>query len=543
MTLTRYFKKDFMSDLKAGLITGVVAIPLAIAFAIASGVSPVLGFYTAIIAGILTPLLGGSSYSISGPTGAMAVIILSIVNQYGIEGLLLAGFVSGLLQLFFGFMNLGKVIKYIPLPVVSGFTAGIGAVIFIGQLPNLFGITIAQSDKVWINLYAIFSNIFLINKIAFLIAIVTIIMLIYLPRLISKIKFLKDIPPSFIALCLSIIFVYFLKLNVPIIGDIPKGLPAISMFNLSWTLLISILPAAFTIAILGSIESLLCAVVCDTMTCTKHNSNKELIGQGLTNMILPFFGTLPSTAAIARSAVNIREGAKTKFSGVIHALFILGVLLFLSPLIKYIPKAFLAGVLIVVSIKMINFHEFKTMWKLSKEDILIFLVTFTLTIFTDLVFAVQIGMLFAVFLLFLRLVQLTEIKSMDEYHKDTCFNNQIQNDLKLKDNVAIFTIYGPLFFGTMDTFENRIYHPIYIKRKYVILRMNVVNIIDSTAIERLKSFILDRQKGDDFVYLTELRPNIKNTLLKDDEFKKMHTDKIIFETTNDALNYIRQNIK
>ena len=302
-----YCKESLIPDLKAGFVTALVALPLAIAFAIASGVHPIMGLYTAIIAGILGSTFGGSRFSITGPTGAMTVIILSTVNKYGIEGLLVAGMLAGIIQILFGVIKLGSLVKFIPFPIISGFTAGIGVIIFFGQIPNALGLVIPAKEKIWETASEILINITHINITALLITIFTILCLVYLPKLLSTRRILLAIPPSLIPLLISTIAVVMLNINIPLVGEIPTGFPTLQFININLELVQHVLPAAFTIALLGLIEALLCAVVCDGMTNTKHNSNKELIGQGICNLVMPFFNGIPSTAAVARSAVDIRE--------------------------------------------------------------------------------------------------------------------------------------------------------------------------------------------------------------------------------------------
>jgi sulfate permease, SulP family len=268
----KYFEESFLGDLKAGLITAVVALPLAIAFAIASGVEPVMGLYTAIIAGMLISTFGGSRYSVSGPTGAMTVIVLSTVNGHGVEGLLLAGFLAGIFQILFGIFRLGKVVKYIPLPVISGFTSGIGIIILIGQLSNVFGLVLPAREHVWETVYDVIAGIDMMNILALSMFAGTIILMLLLPKALSNIKYLKNVPASIITLVLSVILTYRFDLEIPIVGEIPSTIPQIHMLDINIGLMYAVLPAAFTIALLGTIESLLCAVVCDAMTNTKHNS-------------------------------------------------------------------------------------------------------------------------------------------------------------------------------------------------------------------------------------------------------------------------------
>jgi len=419
--IKKYFVEDFSSDLKAGFITAVVALPLAIGFAIASGVHPVMGLYTAVIAGFLGSLIGGSRFSVTGPTGAMTVLILSTLNKYGVEGVLLAGLIAGVIQLLFGLIKVGKFVKFIPLPIISGFTAGIGVLIFIGQIPNFLGISIKSHEFIGDTFIEIGKSIPSANLTAILISVFTFSILMFLPKIFSHIKFLKAVPASIIALVVTTVFAYFYaaRMGIPTVGEIPSSLPSFNMVNIDWHLVKEILPSAFTIALLGAIEALLCAVVSDGMTGTKHNSNKELVAQGIVNMIVPFFGGIPATAAVARTAVNIREGAKTRIAGMIHALILLLTILFFAPVAKYIPKSFLAGILMFVSLKMINIREIWTILHLSKSETLGLLITLSLTVLTDLVFAVEVGFVFAVILVFIRLIneiQITHHEDIDNSH-------------------------------------------------------------------------------------------------------------------------------
>ncbi|WP_321429851.1 SulP family inorganic anion transporter [uncultured Methanolobus sp.] len=540
--VSNYLKESFTSDLKAGFITAVVALPLAIAFAIASGVEPQMGLYTAVIAGMLVSASGGSRYSISGPTGAMTVIILSTLHSFELEGLLLAGFLAGAFQILFGVLKLGKVVKYIPLPVISGFTSGIGAIILIGQIPNALGLVIPSKEHVWETLYAIISSANLISSTAVTICVATILLLLFLPGLMARIKYINSLPPSIIALILSVIIVYHFGLEIPLVGSIPAGLPQIRMINFNLELLMNVLPAALTIALLGAIEALLCAVVCDGMTNSRHDSNKELIGQGIANMALPFFSGIPCTAAIARSAVNIREGAKTRMSGIIHALILLMILVFLGPIAAFIPKAYLAGVLILVSLRMININEFKTTMSISKMDTAVLLVTFLLTVLTDLVFAVQMGMFLSIILLFIRLTNVIDVQSMENYDKTKGINATIFADPYLEKNVSVYTINGPFFFGAMNVFESKINEHMTISKPHIILRMRYVPFIDTTGIERLKSFIKASRKQHQRVYLTSVQPEVMRRMESDLELtelmQKQHVH--ICDSSQEALSFLKK---
>ncbi len=542
MHLKQYFNEYFTADLKAGFITAVVALPLAIAFAIASGVPPIMGIYTAIIAGILGSLFGGSMFSITGPTGAMTVIILSAVSKYGVEGLMLAGFLAGLIQLLFGIVRLGRFVQFIPLPVVSGFTAGIGAIIFIGQIANGLGLKIAAHEHVWETLAEIFANLNQINGIAVVITIGTILCLVYLSHLLSRVKYLCNLPSSLFPLLIFTAAVIFFQLPIPQVGEIPRGLPTFQFINFNFELVQNVLPAAFTIALLGSIEALLCAVVCDGMTNTKHKSDKELMGQGIANVVLPFFGAMPATAAIARSGVNIREGAKTKYAGVIHALILLLILLFFAPIAQYIPKAFLAGILMYVAVRMINIHEFKTIMKISRAEAIVLFATFALTVLTDLVFAVEVGMVLAVFLLFVRLTNIIDISNMKDYQEHDGLNAFVYRNEKLKEVVTAYTIHGPFFFGAMSVFDKKINEHIEVKKPIIILRFKYVPFIDSTALVRLNEFILQRKKEKGVVLIADMNPTVYRMLRNNTEFMLLVKEKYMFHKTKDALAYIEKNL-
>lgn len=546
--VTAYFKENFVYDLKAGFITAVVALPLALAFAIASGVPPVMGLYTAIIAGILGSLFGGSIFSITGPTGAMVVLILSTVSKYGIEGLLLAGFLAGIIQIGFGLLKVGKVVKYLPMPLISGFTAGIGAIIFIGQIGNSLGLKLQPQEHVWETVAEIFTHLPETKIAALGITLGTALLVLFLPKLFSKNKFTKNIPASIVALIGFTIIAITFALNIPVVGEIPTGLPALHAPTFNWELVKNVLPAAFTIALLGAIEALLCAVVCDGMTGTKHSSNRELLAQGTVNVIMPFFGGMAATAAVARSGVNIREGARTRYAGVIHGLILLCTLLFLGPLAEGIPRAFLAGILMVVSVKMMNLQEFKTVLRLSWLDTAVLLVTFGLTVLTDLVFAVQVGMLLAVLLLFIRLTTMIEVKNMEDYTKDTKINSLVSSNPLLKEKVSVYTINGPFFFGAMNVFDHKIDEHLQMNNKpYAVLRMKYVPFIDSTGVVRLAEFIRKREKHNSTVILTSVDEKVKKVLLKDHEFQLLmkgeHKKQLLMlENTQKALELIEKEL-
>ncbi len=539
MEFKRYIKEGLAGDLKAGFITAIVALPLAIAFAIASGVNPVYGIYTAIIAGILGSAIGGSRYSITGPTGAMAVIILSTLNKNGLEGLLLAGFLAGIFQILFGVLRFGKFVKFIPIPIIAGFTAGIGILIFLGQLNNFLGLILPAQENVFSSIWESLHNLSGVNILAISISLFTILVLVFYPRFFKRVKYLKDVPPSIIALLASTIAVAVFSLSVPTVGVIPRSLPKINWLNFNLQLVEAVLPASFTIALLGSIEALLCAVVADGMTSTKHSSNKELVGQGIANVVLPFFGGIPATAAIARTAVNIREGAKTRMAGIYHALILLAIMLFLAPLALFIPKAFLAGVLMVVSLRMINIGEIKTIYYTGKLELLTFLLTLILTVVTNLVLAVQIGMLFAIFLLFYRLTSIISIKNMEEYDSKGEINSLLNSDKFLKENVSIYTIHGPFFFGAMNIFEQKIKEHINMQKPVIIIRMKHVPFVDGTGEIQLINFIKSRKSKNGRVLFTEFWPGVKEKLMKNKEFNSLISKEDIFSSVEKALSHLK----
>jgi SulP family sulfate permease len=543
-----YFRESFAPDLKAGFITAVVALPLAIGFAIASGVHPIMGLTTAIIAGFLGSAFGGSRFSITGPTGAMTVVILSTLHKFGMEGLLLAGFLAGLIQLILGLVKIGKYIKFIPLPIISGFTSGIGILIFTGQISNALGIKTASHEFVGDTLVEIAENLVMTNPAALIITAVTILLLIYLPRLTIKVKYLKIVPASIVALIGTTIAAYLLRgtIDIPSVGAIPAGLPEFHFFNFSFSLARHVLPSAFTIALLGAIEALLCAVVCDGMTGTKHDSDRELVSQGVVNIIMPFFTGIPATAAVARSAVNIREGARTKGAGVIHAIFLLLTVLFLAPVAVYIPKAFLAGILMYVSARMVNIKEIKTIMRISKSETTALFITLGLTVLTDLVFAVQVGFVFAVFLVFIKLTNVISIlHSTGDISMKNCGIRKAgaRKPFPQKENVSIYSIHGPFFFGAMNLFDSKVNEQLDVKRPRIIIDLHDVPFIDSTALVRLIEFINARQKENKKVYFAGANKTVKRILAENPEFAEYldKRKKKLFDSVDSALKFIESN--
>ncbi|WP_318785264.1 SulP family inorganic anion transporter [Methanimicrococcus hacksteinii] len=534
-----YFKNMFAFDLKAGFITAVVALPLSIGFAVASGVDPSMGIYTAAVAGFLASLFGGSKFSITGPTGSMAVVVLAAMGQYGLEGLFLATVLAGLIQILLGVLKLGKIIKFMPLPLMSGFTAGLGLMIIVAQIPNALGIDIPEYDSTPEMLLLVLESLGSINPIVILMTIGTILLIRLLPRLTKNKKYLSSVPPTIVALILAVIILFVLHLEIPTVGAIPPKLPTFSLFSISLGLALNVLPFALMLVLLGTLESLLCAVVCDGMTATKHDSDRELIGQGIAKVVTPFFGGLPSTAAISRSTVNIREGAKTRASGLLHAVFLLLIMLFFGGVGAYLPYAFVAGVLFTVALPMVNLREFKVMLNYDRGSAAIFGITFILTVFTDMLLALEVGILLTMIKFMYDMAQSVQINTMEEYDStDSTEQIRMLHD-KFGEKLAIYTINGPFFFGAMNVFDQKVDVHLPNKRRVIIIRMRYVPYVDTTAVSRLNEFIENRNKENKYVLITGIRPTVKKYLLRDEKFDKHVRNKevYLFDTTELAVKY------
>ena len=498
--LKNYSKEKFMTDLMAGIIVGIVALPLAIAFGIASGVSPEKGLITAIIGGFIVSLLGGCNVQIGGPTGAFIVIVYGIIQNFGIEGLAIATVIAGIILILMGVLKLGTVIKFIPYPIVVGFTSGIAITIFTTQMKDLFGLTMDKVPADFISKWiAYFEAIDTINPWAFAIGFASILIIALSPKLTKK------IPGSLIAIIVMTIVVYIMRYHFGItgietIGDrftINASLPAPSPIKFDMTTINLLLPSAFTIAILGAIESLLSATVADGVTGDKHNSNTELIAQGAANMIVPIFGGIPVTGAIARTMTNINNGGRSPIAGIIHAIVLLLILLFLGPLTKHIPMACLAGVLIIVSYNMSEWRTFRSLMKNPKSDVSVLLATFFLTVIFDLTIAIEIGLLIAM-LFFMRRVAETTHVSVTTDEIDLSDEGEIHHDeevLSLPKGVEVYEIDGPFFFGVANKFDG-VMKSMGDKPKVRIIRMRKVPFMDSTGLHNLESlFRLSNSEG------------------------------------------------
>ncbi len=514
-----YDKKTFSSDLMAGIIVGIVALPLAIAFAIASGVSPEKGIITAIVAGFIISALGGSKVQIGGPTGAFIIIISGIIAQYGVQGLTIATLMAGVFLILMGVLRLGTIIKYIPYPIVVGFTSGIAVTIFTTQIKDLTGMQMSSNPSDFIEKWiAYFQNIGNIDLWSTAMGLLSIIIITLMPRISKK------IPGSLIAIIVVTIVALLLKEfcgidSIETIGDrfsINAKIPEAQMPQMTWDTIKGLAAPAFTIAILGAIESLLSATVADGVTGDHHNSNTELIGQGIANLATPLFGGIPATGAIARTMTNINNGGRTPIAGIVHAAVLLLIFLFLMPLARFIPMACLAGVLVVVSYGMSGWRSFLAMLKNPKSDITVLLLTFFLTIIFDLTIAIEVGLVCAC-LLFMRRMSETSDVSVIYNEIDISEDADMQagnlENLTIPKGVEVYEINGPYFFGAgnraeemMQRFGN--------DPKVRIIRMRKVPFIDSTGLHNLENLCLMSKKENVQIVLSGVNPKVEAVLVK-----------------------------
>ncbi|PYF05750.1 SulP family inorganic anion transporter [Ureibacillus chungkukjangi] len=506
-----YSLNHFKKDLLSGTIVGIVAVPLAMSFAIASGVKPEYGIYTAIIAGILISLLGGSKYQIGGPTGAFVPILLGIVISYGYENLLLAGLMAGIMLVLMGLFKLGALIKYIPRPVTIGFTAGIAVIIFTGQIANFLGLReIEQHERFIDNMKEIGGHLYRINGYSILVAAICFVVMLVTPKALPK------VPGALVGIVVSsAVTALFLSGHVATIGStygaIPNQLPEFGIPEITLDKIMMLLGPAFVIAMLGGIESLLSAVVADGMTNSKHNSNKELIGQGIANIVTPLFGGIPATGAIARTATNIKSGAVSPMSGIIHGVFVLLTLLVLAPFAVHIPLAALAPVLMIVAWNMSERKHFAHILKMKSGDSLVLATTFLLTVFTSLTVAVAAGLILAIVLFAKRMSEMLAVSKVlpDSEGK---VNPHVVSSSHDCPQVSIFTVEGPLFFGAAQTFEQSILSTIHAKPKVLILRLGKVPFLDTTGEEYFRNILQDFKGRGCKVLVTGVQPGLKKIL-------------------------------
>ena len=531
--LKHYNRQQLMTDLLAGIIVGIVALPLAIAFGIASGVTPEKGIITAIVAGLIISVFGGSKVQIGGPTGAFIIIIYGIIQQYGFEGLTIATLMAGVFLIMFGVLHLGTIIKYIPYPIVVGFTSGIALTIFTTQIKDLLGLSMAivPSDFVekWL---AYIDCVPTIERWSALIGIGSVVVIATWSKICSfhfpLSSFLKKLPGSLIAIVLMTIAAALLRqyagvTTIETIGDrfsITATLPGAQVPDLTWDVIKGLVSPAITIAILGAIESLLSATVADGVIGDRHNSNTELIAQGLANLASPIFGGIPATGAIARTMTNINNGGRTPIAGIVHAAVLMLIFLFLMPLAQYIPMACLAGVLVIVSYNMSGWRSFVSILKNPKSDVIVLWVTFLLTVIFDLTIAIEVGLLCACLLFMRRMAETTDVKVISQEinpeEEDSDFQLGNLEHLTIPEGVEVYEINGPYFFGAGNRFEEimgALRHQRQ-KPRVRIIRMRKVPFVDSTGIHNLTNLCLMSQAEGIQVVLSGVNPTVQTVLHK-----------------------------
>lgn len=500
-----YNKDQFIRDIIAGLIVAIIALPLSIALAISSGVSPEQGLYTAIIAGFFISLLGGSRVQIGGPSATFMVVVYGVVANHGTEGLLITTIIAGFILILFGLFKLGSMIKYIPYPITVGFTSGIALTIFSSQIKDFFGMDIGAVPTEFVDKWIFyFESLDKAQLLPFLIGLLALVVLIFWPRINKK------IPGSLIAILLTTLLVSILKLDVQTIGsqyaDLSSSFPKPSIPNFTWQKVQVLLSPAFTIAFLCSIESLLSAVVSDGMIGSKHRSNMELVAEGIANIASGLFCGMPATGAIARTVANIKNGGRTPISGIVHALTLLFILLFLMPLVKLIPLATLAAILIMVSYNMSEWRMFKKLLSAPKSDVVVLLVTFFLTVLFDLTLAISVGMVLSSFLFMKRMTDVTDIYGLNKDMDDDADESELLDDeLKevLSEEILIYEINGPFFFGAAEKFLDSI-QSLQGPSKVLIIRLRNVPVIDATAVHALALLHDKCVKSNTLLILSEM---------------------------------------
>lgn len=516
--LKNYSRQKLVSDLMAGIIVGIVALPLAIAFGIASGVSPEKGLITAIIGGFIVSFLGGSSVQIGGPTGAFIIIVYGIIARFGLEGLAVATVMAGIILVLMGVFRLGTVIKFIPYPIVVGFTAGIAITIFTTQIKDLLGLRIDEVPADFLSKWAVyFRYIHTVDWWSLAIGALSILLIQITP------KFSRKIPGSLVAIVSMTVAVYLLKRyggidSIGTIGDrfaIEASLPVPNGFDFNMETINMLLPTAFTIAMLGAIESLLSATVADGVTGSRHSSNTELMAQGVANIVVPLFGGIPVTGAIARTMTNINNGGKTPVAGIVHAAVLLLILLFLGPLTSLIPMSCLAGVLVIVSYNMSGWRTVRSLLKNPKADVAVLLTTMFLTVIFDLTIAIEIGLLMAILLFMRRIMESTRISVIrDELDVNKgAETSRPEEKINIAKGVEVYEIDGPFFFGIANKFDEQM-RLLGDKSLIRIIRMRKVPFIDSTGIHNLEIFIRSSQKEGIHIILSGVNPSVEGTLEK-----------------------------
>ena len=553
-TIRNYDRRQFTTDLLAGIIVGIVALPLAIAFGIASGVTPEKGIITAIVAGLIVSVFGGSKVQIGGPTGAFIIIIYGIIQQYGFEGLTIATLMAGVFLIMFGVLHLGTIIKYIPYPIVVGFTSGIALTIFTTQIKDLFGLTMTSVPSDFIEKWiAYIGALPTIDWWSAAVGIGSVAVIALWPKVARVNNVLRKLPGSLIAIIVMTIAALLLKQymgisSIETIGDrfsISNQLPGAQVPELSWDVIKGLVSPAITIAILGAIESLLSATVADGVIGDRHDSNTELIAQGMANLASPIFGGIPATGAIARTMTNINNGGRTPIAGIVHAAVLLLIFLFLMPLAQYIPMACLAGVLVIVSYNMSGWRSFVSILKNPKSDVIVLWVTFLLTVVFDLTIAIEVGLICACLLFMRRMAETTDVKVIsDEINpeeEDSDFQLGNLEHLSIPDGVEVYEINGPYFFGAGNRFEEimgALRHQRQLP-KVRIIRMRKVPFVDSTGIHNLTNLCLMSQGEGIQVVLSGVNEKVQ-TVLHRAGFDKMLGEENICSHINIALERAKQ---
>jgi sulfate permease, SulP family len=540
-TLKDYSREQFSRDVSAGVIVGIVALPLAIAFAIASGLPPERGLYTAIIAGFLISLLGGSRVQIGGPTGAFVVIVSGIVQQHGVDGLIAATLLAGIILIVFGLLRFGGAIKFIPYPVTIGFTSGIALIIFSSQIRDLLGLEMKAVPSAFLPKWDAYVHAFdSVNPWALLIAVTTLGIILVWPRISTK------IPGPFVALIVSTALAQLLHLPVETIGarfgEIHAGLPRPTLPHLSLASIASLSGAAFTIALLAAVESLLSAVVADGMIGGRHRSNMELVAQGVANIASPLFGGMPATGAIARTATNVKNGGRTPVAGMTHAITLLLITLFFGRWAALIPLATLAAILVVVAFHMSEWRTFVSEFRAPKSDVAVLLTTFLLTVLVDLTVAIEVGMVLAAFLFMRRMAEVTNISVLtheftdpvDDFEHDP---NAVRNRA-IPDGVQVYEITGPFFFGAAEMFKDRVGR-IAGKPKVLIIRLRHVPAIDSTGLHALRELIHRSRQEGILVVLSDVHAQPVVALERSGLYDEL-SEENIHGNIDDALNRARE---
>lgn len=524
-----FARSQWWPNILAGVIVGIVALPLSMAFAIASGARPEQGIYTAIVGGGLVTLLGGSRLQISGPTGAFIVILAGITAKYGIAGLQVATLMAGIILLVMGLAKMGGLIKFIPTPVIIGFTTGIGVIIFVGQWAYFLGLPKPGGEHFHEKVWSLLLSLPQTHWPTFLIALLSLLIVLFA----NKIQIFKRIPGPLLAMVFATIFQAVAQLPGiatigTMFGGVPQGLPSFAWPEMTISQVLSLVGPAFTIAMLGAIESLLSAVVADRMAGTRHDSNQELVGQGLANIVTPLFGGFAATGAIARTATNIRNGGTGPLAGIVHVLTLVLILLALAPLASSIPLAALAAILFVVAWNMSELHNFgRLLLRAPTADRVVLVVTFLLTVFVDLVVAVNIGVMLAIFHFLRRMAASVETREVVEDRLESEFASA--SHLKRPDGVMVYEIDGPMFFAAIESFERVLKHTA-TDPKAIVIRMRRVPFIDATGLQSIEEVVIDLHKRGVQVLLCEANSIVLKKMRKsgllDDQSIVQHCDSL-----------------